>query len=71
MSRRLATIAIAVAACIAGLVTLGTPGETFGTPTVAPTAAPHIAGIFVSLGTDQAGTIITIDGGAANRGPMF
>ena len=60
MFRQLATIAIAVAACAAGFVCTSVPGEA-GLIADANTSAPSIAGIFVSLGTDPAGTLITID----------
>lgn len=57
---RPAMIAIAVAACAAGLISLRAPGETLGVVGASNSAA-RVAGIFVSLGTDQAGTLITID----------
>jgi hypothetical protein len=60
MFRRLATIAIAVAAAAAGLVPIGSLGE--ADPNVNTTAkATLVAGIFVSLGADPAGTLITVD----------
>lgn len=61
MFRRHATIAIAVAACAGAVASLTAPGETSGTTAASPAPLPHIAGVFVSLGTDANGTLITID----------
>jgi hypothetical protein len=63
MFRRLATIATAIAACAGLLTSLTAPGESLDSTAVSPTAAPHIKGIFVSLGTDASGTLITVDQG--------
>jgi hypothetical protein len=67
MSRRLATIAIAVAACAGVLSSLAAPGESSDASAGSPTAAPHVAGVFVSLGTDATGTLITVDQGGTVR----
>jgi hypothetical protein len=63
MFRRLATIATAIAACAGLLSSLTAPCESSDTTTGSPTAAPHVVGIFVSLGTDATGTLITVDQG--------
>ncbi|HEY5094927.1 MAG TPA: CBM20 domain-containing protein [Candidatus Eremiobacteraceae bacterium] len=60
MFRRLATIAIAVAACGAGLFSTAASSEA-GQGVDANTPASAVVGVFVSLGTDTAGTLITID----------
>jgi hypothetical protein len=61
MFRRLAMIAMAFAACAGMVVSLGNPGASLGTSAVSPAAQPHVAGVFVSLGTDTTGTLITVD----------
>jgi hypothetical protein len=61
MFRRLAMSAIAVAACAGMVVSLVKPGETLGTNAAPPAGSPHVGGIFVSLGTDATGTLITVD----------
>jgi hypothetical protein len=61
MFRRLAMSAIAVAACAGMVVSLVKPGETLGTIAASPAGSPHVGGIFVSLGTDATGTLITVD----------
>ena len=60
MFRQLATIAIAMTACAAGLVCSSTRGEA-DSNAGAKAGTPTVAGIFVSLGTDPAGTLMTID----------
>lgn len=60
MFRRLATIAIAVAACGAALFSTAAPSRAGQGPDAKPAAA-NVVGVFVSLGTDPAGTLITID----------
>lgn len=60
MFRRLATIAIAVAACGAGLFSAAASSSAGQNPD-AKTQAPTIVGVFVSLGTDPAGTLINVD----------
>jgi len=61
MFRRLATIAFAVAACAAWVVSVTMPGETHDSSAGGQGAGTSVAGIFVSIGVDQAGTLITID----------
>jgi hypothetical protein len=63
MFRRLATIAAAVAACAGMVVSLAAPGDTSGSTPESPVAPPHLTGVFVSLGTDATGTLITVDQG--------
>jgi len=63
MFRRLATIATAIAACAGLLTSLSASGESSGSTAAPPTAAPNFKGIFVSLGTDASGTLITVDQG--------
>ena len=63
MFRRLATIAAAVAACAGMVVSLVAPGDTSDSTPTSPAAQQHLTGIFVSLGTDATGTLITVDQG--------
>jgi hypothetical protein len=63
MFRRLATIAAAVAACAGVVISFIAPGETSGMAAASGAAPPHLTGVFVSLGTDATGTLITIDQG--------
>jgi hypothetical protein len=67
MFRPLAAIATAIAACAGVLAALAAPGESLST-TPGPAVAPqHVAGVFVSLGTDANGTLIAIDQGGTVR----
>jgi hypothetical protein len=63
MFRRLATIAAAVAACAGMVISLTAPGDSSGSTAASPVAPPHVTGVFVSLGTDPTGTLITVDQG--------
>ena len=65
MFRHVATIVFALAACAAGVVSVAMPGETQGTSEDAHSAGSPVAGIFVSIGVDQTGTLITIDRGGS------
>ena len=65
MFRHVATIVFALAACAAGVVSVAMPGETQGTSEYAHSAGSPVAGIFVSIGVDQTGTLITIDRGGS------
>jgi hypothetical protein len=66
MFRRDATSVFALAACVAGVISGATPGETqSASGGNSQGAGTQIAGIFVSIGVDQAGTLITIDRGGS------
>jgi hypothetical protein len=65
MFRRVATIAFVLAACVAGVTSAAMPGETHGTAGSTHGNGSSVAGIFVSIGVDQAGTLISIDRGGS------
>ncbi|HKW45719.1 MAG TPA: CBM20 domain-containing protein [Candidatus Eremiobacteraceae bacterium] len=67
MFRRLATIAIAVAACAAELASLGYKDKVLGAAGDAAAHSQHVAGVFVSLGKDTAGLLLTVEQNSSLR----
>ena len=67
MFRRAATIIFAFAACVAGVVSAATPGETLSTSGATLGTNSSVTGTFVSISIDQTGTLVTLDRGGSLR----